>query len=695
MPAPKSILPPRARGYVVDYDNNGLRTEITDDITNWNDLSLRQEREGFSGVFVSVQNALEVCRKGKAAIQGAFHANALAMNMWFQILRRGPKDFNYRYIHSMQLKPGTYEERKDYISIEGQALTFEALVKSVGKTKYDIPIAATDDSPGLDAVNWRYTHNEVFVVGDWTIPENDEDSEGISIPFGDFGRRSLSATLNDAKMPIGGIENDFKSQIYSNLSSNADHSQTYFFLSDRDDQEVTITIDFKGTYTYPTATADSTSIVLSLGKYDAEGNGLGGAMNKFFFDNDKTGTINIDYQASWLVVLNKGERIRLELSPRIDPGEGADDVFKITEFNKFTLTYKDKSKRTDIIPAITPLTLANALLSKMAGGDPAKTYTAAIEADTDNPWTFNHYLVAAESIRGFEKANFHANFNDFIDYMNFLGYEYETDEDTRIVHFHKRSYFFNPNITAINLKESEVANLVIKGNDEYAYSTVRVGYEKPDIEGTNGRFAVCGAFDYSTDYRNPGSIKDSSLEIMCPYKADPVLIETLSWTRGEKTTDQKADNDIFMLAGEISGDYIVETRQAQYVVTDPDITGSSNTIEWYNVPYIPYFITKRNSGKIGIAVKNLTFTGTDAYRDATLSGVVTDDMKSNIAITDGLFLPITYEFDAGTLQGLPPIELRAGLVKFVWNGKQYRGYIKDIAGHIIGNQGEAWVLYAR
>lgn len=700
----KNALPPALKGYITD-NKTGVRTEITKDIINWRELAVGQKRRGFSGVFIEIQQPLEVCRAAMTLIQTAFNLDTLGLDMTFEIQKRldifnnGYCTMRYEKIHSMRLNPGTYEEYAEYLSIEGQSLTFDSLLRSVGKTKYDIPVA------GMSTANWRYNHNPVFVVGDWTLPEDAPIQPKVLIAQ---MYTTLSATLNGATMPPGGIENDFTSQRISDMAYPYT-TDTYFFESAKGGQTVRLLIDFIATYTYNKANADpgdGTTIRFDITKHDAAGIMLATVDTQAYQDANKTGLFDISYNKSLDITLNKGERLVIALRGRdvIDTGLVHGDTFTITKFNKFQLKYTDTPFEVDVtedgseirqlytdIPAITSTTLANILLSKMAGNDTAKTYTAQIDTDTDNPWSFNHYLVAAESIRGFEDANFHANFNDFLEYMQFLGYEYETDETARVVHFRKRADFFNPSITALELSAREVANMKIAADNEYAYSTVRVGYEKPDIENTNGRFAMCGAFDYSTDFRNHGDVKDSSLEIMCPYKADPVEIETLSWTRGEKTTDQKADNDIFMLAGELSGGYVIETRQAQYMVRDTDLNRS---IGWFNVPYIPYFITKRNTGKIGVAVKNLTFTGTDAYRDATLSGVVSDNPYSNVAVT-GLFKPLVYEFDAGTHKGLPPEALRSGLVRLRWQGRMLEGYTKELIKNDCAEQSELWTLYAK
>lgn len=682
----KNALPPSLKGFITD-NKTGVRTEITKDIVNWRELAVGQKRRGFSGVFIEIQQPLEVCRDAMSLIQSAFNRDMLGLDMTFEIQKRidtfnnGYCTMRYEKIVSIQLNPGTYEEYSEYLSIEGHTLTFDSLLRSVGKTKYDIPAA------GLAAANnWAYLHNEVFINGEWEIPE--ESAIFLNGTFPAIATSTLSATLNDAKIPLGGAENDFKSQEYKSIevgsTSSGPYPDTYFFMSAIEDQEVHLSIDFTALLSQATGLGSGGAVRIGIDVLDGNNNRISSFGNKDFGTPNISNPIQYTFDED--ITLGSGQRLQINMSTQIP------EQFKliVKSANKFSVRYIDKPKLAMIIPAITPTTLANTLLSKMAGNDTAKTYTAQIDTDTDNPWPFNHYLVAAESIRGFENANFHANFNDFLEYMQFLGYEYEADEVARVLHFRKRADFFNPSVTALELSAREVANMKIAADSEYAYSTVRVGYEKPDIENTNGRFAMCGAFDYSTDFRNHGDNKDSSLEIMCPYKADPVEIETLSWTRGEKTTDQKADNDIFMLAGELSGGNVVESRQAQYMVEDTDLNRS---VGWFNVPYIPYFIAKRNAGKIGVAVQNLTFTGTDAYRDAKLQGVVSDYPYSNIAVT-GLFKPLTYEFDAGTHKALPTQAMRSGLVRLKWQGRTFQGYTKELIKNKYAEQSELWVLYA-
>ncbi len=95
-----------------------------------------------------------------------------------------------------------------------------------------------------------------------------------------------------------------------------------------------------------------------------------------------------------------------------------------------------------------------------------------------------------------------------------------------------------------------------------------------------------------------------------------------------------------------------------------------------------------------MAVKNLTFAGTDSYREAEITGVVVDDVYSDIALTGGLFKPINFEFDAGTFKGLPPMNERHYLIAFRWRGRLYEGFIKELVETPAAIKGESWLLHA-
>jgi hypothetical protein len=699
-------MPPKLRA-ILTYVLNGdtLTKDITNDITNWGELMTTLQRDGISGVFMSVDMPVKVAFEAKKILHDIFFSDFLNGSASIQILKRDPFDLTqYTEIHNAKLNFTSFVESNDIAEIGSEARYFNDLIKSLGKTKYDIPVSE------LTSGTWRYAHNDVFVIGDYELPEGIQTVLGKGA--GKHVNQSVSFVLNDVKIPIGGSQNDFRPQSLSAVTGGADGAviadviagntgtlpDEYFFMVDPTaSRSFSFRLQFKFRLSWQVANLPpiNYSPRFFIQAVTESGSRIN-IVNDLMSYNPASPITDmnwIDYDMDTVITAPSGSKLIMYIFAD-GLGSGTFD-YEIQSFEYFRISYLDKSRVTHDIPVTSPEHLAYALLSRMAGNN--TPYSVTIDADTDNPYRFSHYLIAAEAIRGQNNAMYHASFNDFIAYMQFLGYEWDVDEVRKIVIFSKRGKFFDQTATAIDLTREETAGLSIEANQEYAYSTVKVGYVRPDIENANGRFAVCGTFDYSTDYSSSSNPYDSgagaqnALEIICPYKADPVEIEILSWTRAEKTTDQKTDNDIFMLAGNVnSNGYVIENRDSQYVVTNNEVLLASR---WYNVPYIPYFIAKRNASKIGIAVKNMNFTATDAYREAVLFGVISDDIYSGISIVNGLFLPFTYEFEAGTRNNLPEPTNRFGLVSFKWKNDTHRGFIRKLVAAHSDEMANTWVLF--
>jgi hypothetical protein len=90
-----------------------------------------------------------------------------------------------------------------------------------------------------------------------------------------------------------------------------------------------------------------------------------------------------------------------------------------------------------------------------------------------------------------------------------------------------------------NAKEVKVSY----AEDLFAKS-IKVGYQPQDIDEVNGKFSFNNTFVFST----PNTHTDKELNLVCPYLADPYLIETRRQNlEGKTTTDNQNDNDTFLL----------------------------------------------------------------------------------------------------------------------------------------------------
>lgn len=716
----KDIIPPYARVYLIQVIGGVKESpvEITDDVMNWQELEIRQSRDGFSGVFVDVSQEIKIVDSkptgtwtqgnGKQILHDIFMARGLGAQVYIEIHKRENFGFNYSLVYRGMLNFGTYAEERDFVTIESESRDFNSLISSLGKTKYDISVKPNEEKndPGLPTVDWRYGHNEVLAGGYYTIAEGTQVVLGVGNEV--LGNQTISINLDDPNMPFNGIENDMRSQSISGVvgtgaATSADEinagnvgklpSEYFFMVDPYAAASVLFRLRFKFRLVW-TATAIPADDVTNFFLFRQAKDGTYSVVEKAHMSTQPASPITdknwTDFDFDEEITLLPGEQLKMVVSF----GAMYYNSFEIDiqNFEYLDIQYIDKSKEYNTIPAISPVDFSNRLLSLMTGSINETPYTTQIDTDT-LAVGYNHYLVAGESIRGWENDTFHASYDDFLEYMQFLGYEWEVDEDARQIIYRKRDYFFNPDITALDLTKEEAAGLMMKAEPEYAYSTVKIGYEKPDIEDTNGKFAICGTNDYTTDYKGAPA-ENNVLEITCPYKADPVEIEVLSWSRGEKTKDTKNDNDIFMLAAVVNGDgTITEYRDLQYQATVDQFT-----VQFYNAPYIPYFMALRNIDKAGIVASQLNFAGADAFRDAKLTGTdqnASVDVYGNITVTNKLFLPIIYEFEVGTHHDLPDLATRRGLIRFVWEGERKQGYIREIIKNPCAEQGVTWILLAK
>lgn len=294
-------------------------------------------------------------------------------------------------------------------------------------------------------------------------------------------------------------------------------------------------------------------------------------------------------------------------------------------------------------------------------------------------------IVAAESIRKIQGAKIYGSPNDFFEWLKVLGYEYECF-DRKLV-FKPRDEFFRKDVTAMNLKARELADLIVQADETYAYTSVEIGYEKQDYESTNGRSEVNGTFCYTTGYITSA---DNKLTLISPYRADSIGIELLCQEADRDTKDTKSDNDVFFVAMTENDSSYTEYRGVKIwnkvpVVGEPEI-------EMFNAPFNPYFLVQRNASLIGVNARLVKFKSTDMSRTAWITNV--GNIYADQLIDSKLFDPIEYNFAAGSVQEIPSVDVRNGLIHFEWRGKILKGFIKQIRKNYAAETETTWVLYA-
>ena len=658
----------------------GVTADVMNDVVEWDSFEILQERDDVSGVVTSVSFPLKLRNKGMKLLKSVFDRDGLYASGTLKVYQRGDHDNDYTLVKSSPLDFSTYEEHSDYVSIECSESELMDIINSEGKTKYDILVEEVKAEK-----RWNYKRMEVRNIGIYTLPEDTPST----ITRGGMTLVQLYVYFDHASQAPGTSEVDFKTQPYG-----LDYSQ-YFVKSLERELMMNYDVDFAVQVDIEIDTAsdggDATDLLsqdFKLGIYKIKNyellNGASVTMTGGEITGDGT-TYKRTFTASWKQFLTQ----RLEKDTQaclvvLIPDSGGRGWFvtaktTFTSFNKFEAYYYEASENEVDIDVIDPSKLLNKYLEMMAGEE---RFTGAIDWEEED---YKTMIVAAESARGFGEvkgapggAYLHGSPNDFIEWLRVLGYEPVIDGNA--ITFKARDKVFLPDVTAMELEEGEVADLIKQADSTFAYTSVDIGYEKQDYENENGIYEANGTYAYTTGYVTR---EDNKLSLISPYRADSMGIEFLCQKRDNYTTDDKSDNDIFFVAlKEQDGDYV------EYM--DMSIDTDSGRIRMFNAPFNPYFLVLRNESLIGINTRQLKFKSTDMSREAKIPGY---DIYGDVEISKRLFLPVVYNFAAGHTKDMPT-DNRDGLVKVAWHGETLCGYIKSVRKNYLTEEETTWELHA-
>ena len=614
----------------------------------------------------------------------------------------------------MRLDFSTYKADRNGVEIESINDDLAEYISSQKSTKYDIKVSEIADSK-----KWRYERMRLRDNGSWSIPqwnekEEDKDANTITVLDGDVS--TLLMNVNAVEMTPGGYENIFQTQQHSDADGTGEYNDLapFFFQSAEEGKlygPFTLTVKAKFCSVREMSNSDYLANLRYVLLWKSVGTGYQvikeWAPDGFFYTvsrNEWRCEWNIDWTSDgdWEVaqgqghpafpgiylnagdclafaVLNKNHVnypiIEIRSSVRVWASEDIEPKVTLSFFGKNLNEFKD-------IGVIDPQQLLQKFIDLMTEQDSAhRTYTG--EIDWGELYPAQVRISAAESLRGFEEAVLHGKFSDFVDWMHALGYEYGIVRNHIL--FKPREQYFLKETTALELSGDEVADLYIEAADDYAYTNVKIGYDKQDYESVNGRAEANGTFEYTTGFLRR---EEKTLELISPYRADSIGIELLcrEADNKSKSTDDSADNDIFFVALDGDGSSYATYKAQQ--ITDKD-TG----VSMFNALFNPYYLVQANKSLLGITTTRLRFAGTDMNRNASIgSENIYRDVE--IATSDQLFRPVTYSFATGNFKDLPSPENWNGLVKFTFDGTRRAGFIRKILKNYSLESETDWQLWA-
>lgn len=160
---------------------------------------------------------------------------------------------------------------------------------------------------------------------------------------------------------------------------------------------------------------------------------------------------------------------------------------------------------------------------------------------------YNLLITSGDSIRSIQNSVIKTKFSDWNKSVNavkctMFGIENNNGK------FEQRIYAFS-NSEIADLGVVKIDEKFVTPANQYRYSSIEVGYPQKDIENLNGKYSFNNTLTFKTIKLKGG---ENIYDAKSVYYADPYIIEILRInTEGKTTTDNKSDNDVFFIDGEL------------------------------------------------------------------------------------------------------------------------------------------------
>lgn len=646
---------------------SGQTYDVTNDLKNWDDFELIQKRPAYDGVVRSFSTQFEFVKKAYKLLKNEFYTNYLSAEAAVIFSLRN-NNWEYDEVFRCALDFSTYSEDGLIASINAIDNTLAAIIKAKKNIQYEYPVADL------------YTKNLVYDRLKMTNGAKWIDGGSLSSD-GSYSEITIPAKASSCLFPLyinGNSEIPTKNIVeirdvpVKGLTRPYSLSDT-FINSLKDGLKIGLSFKFSieiGTEYYITTRL----VKLREGSYDIikgwsperYDDGWGGWASSY----------NVEYSEE--IQLNSGEGLALHFSTSIEIA--TDVVVRVSNFN-FSVNFQGRGEPVNI-DVVSPVNLLNNLLNSMSEGNTEyKGYFNYGMADGGRNLKLERaYIMAAESARGLPKAKIYTSYKKFCDWMEAeFGYV-PVISGNEVTFTHRDKLFTN---TVVKELGKRINDYELTVNDGLIYSSVKVGYDKQDYDSINGR----DEFRFTNEFSTGLKLLDNTLSLISPYRADAYGIEFLVQKRGEDTTDNSSDNDVFFV--DCVNNPSTGTLDLYRPYSAAQLSGLLSPETMFNLDYSPRFMLEANKKYIGACTKLLKFASSDGNSDVSINGVKeTDDLP----IPERLFTVSEVEVSTSDIKA--PADL-TGLVSFNNKGEIITGYIKQLELNIAKEKAATYTLIVK
>lgn len=617
--------------------------DVTNDLVNWDDVEMSFKRNDYDGVVRSFSTKFEFSGGAYSLLLREYQSNYLKSSATIVFyVRNNSWLLNEKFRCALDYSTFTYTDISCEINAVDNSLA--SLIKAKKGTQYEYLVSELKEAEPL-----YYDRLMMDSKIDWTVPSDTEDSSvSYEMTMGTAERYyTVPFYILSSEIATKNIIEVFDSSL--NTYTALDELHKNYFIKNISDRSISMNLKL-GIKLKISATMGSFLSFLCV-KYNETSK-----EEKKIYEISKMKTDPI-----YVITIN--ENIVLE------PQESLIIYFNYPHIPvniPTTATFYDMSTPLTIsfmerdtpanIGVIKPTTLLNRLLKSITGDNSViGEITSTTDARLDKT-----VIAPAESIRGIPNAKIYTSYTKFANWMSSVFGFVPVIGDNKVTFVH-RDVLFQDKLVK-DLKDDTV-DLNYNVSSSMIYSRLKVGYDKQDYDSVNGR----DEFHFTNEYTTGITLTENAKELISPYRADAYGIEFLAAKRGEDTTDNDSDSDIFFVGAALEG------GKYKLVRSGYTISGVISPSTMFNAMYSQRYMIEANARYLAAFAEQLSFTSSDGNSDVEINGV---RETNDIALGNRLFTVGELSVETGD-QGTPS-DL-SGYIRIEKNGNVYKGYVKSVS----------------
>lgn len=621
--------------------------EVTNMMTDSRNFVTSYTRPYYNGVIRKSNSKLILIGKARRLLIEEYRKNYLNSKAAFSVYCINNR-WGYDKAWECPLDFATFEYDTYYAELFCKDNSATALIKSNNNTKFEFPVDELKDENQLRYDGMTVQNKVKFIITaeyvegeDYKIREVEKNSYLVWYPPL-FVEESIFS-VNDSIT----IHDQEEGYVYSKDS----YDKTKYFLECNKDCQITIDLT-KLIVSF--VENPNSSLLFNLYKIKADGTvatAYGDGQNGYYYVRT--------------ISLEKGDKLQISTIVGNTNG-GYNKAYIYSSDLPITWTGRMDSKNVDCISLNT---LLGKILSSISSDSVTLTGSICETINgVENERLKNTKIVAAESIRQMVGAKIYTSFKDFSAFMeSVFGYVYEIipvateeyTEDSIVTFRHRSEVFANEVVKSIRIA-TEPRFCINKG---LIYSALKIGYEKQDYDNGNNGF---DEFNFTNHYKTGTTLSTTTLELLCPYRADCYGFEQVAEKIGKPQESGDSDNDVFIVK------VLPELSNERYIIDRTLIIEGAFSDTVFNGTFAPPYMVEANKQYIGSFCKELKFASSEGNSTIIIGGV---PINSDIETNEPLFSVGEVAFKTNDF--ILPKNFQ-GLIEFEWEGRKYQGYLADV-----------------